>query len=71
MQGQYNPNALKCQRLRESIGKDIIIEADGGINSDTIAVCSEAGIDICVSGTGVFKADDASKAIAELKEKCK
>lgn len=45
----------------------VLIEADGGINDKTISQCAVAGIDICVSGTGVFKAEDASKAIAELK----
>lgn len=45
----------------------VLIEADGGINDKTISQCAVAGIDICVSGTGVFKAESASKAIAELK----
>lgn len=64
------PKVQEIKEYAKSIGKDIVIEADGGINGDTIAECSEAGIDICVSGTGVFKAADAAKAIEELKEKC-
>lgn len=51
-------------------GTTITIEADGGINSKTIAQCAAAGIDIAVSGTGVFKAQSAKAAIEQLKEIC-
>ena len=47
-------------------GLDITIEADGGIGEATIAQCAEAGVDVCVAGTAVFKAEDAAKAIEEL-----
>lgn len=49
-------------------GIDMIIEADGGIGEATIGQCADAGIDVCVAGTAVFKADDAEKAIAKLQE---
>lgn len=64
------PKVKEIKDYANKIGKDIIVEADGGINSQTIASCSKAGVDIAVSGTGVFKADDAAAAIAELKAKC-
>ncbi len=63
------PKAREIKQYAASFGHDILIEADGGINEQTIAQCAAAGIDICVSGTGVFKAEDAAKAIASLKEK--
>lgn len=63
------PKAREIKQYAASVGHDILIEADGGINEQTIAQCAAAGIDICVSGTGVFKAEDAAKAIASLKEK--
>ena len=63
------PKAREIKQYTASVGHDILIEADGGINEQTIAQCSAAGIDVCVSGTGVFKAEDAAKAIASLKEK--
>ena len=58
--------AIKEEAKRR--GLDILIEADGGIGSATIAQCAEAGIDVCVAGTAVFKAEDAAKAIAELQK---
>lgn len=45
---------------------EILIEADGGIGKDTIEQASDAGIDVCVAGTAVFKAPDAQKAISYL-----
>lgn len=60
----------KVEKLRDEInrrGLSTLIEADGGINTDTVAVCAKAGVDISVSGTGIFKAPDAAEAIAELK----
>ena len=52
----------ECKRR----GIDLLIEADGGIGEATIAQAAEAGVDVCVAGTAVFKADDAAKAISEL-----
>ena len=53
----------ECRRR----GLSVLIEADGGISDKTVSQCADAGVDICVSGTGVFKAPDAAKAIAALK----
>ncbi len=64
------PKVGELKKYADEIGKDILIEADGGINTHTIQQCSDAGIDICVSGTGVFKADDAKAAIEKLKKLC-
>ena len=44
----------ECKRR----GIDILIEADGGIGETTIEQAANAGIDICVAGTAVFKAED-------------
>ena len=48
-------------------GLDVLIEADGGISEKTIAAAAKAGVDISVSGTGVFKATDTAAAIKALK----
>ena len=61
------PKVAEIKAEAEKQGTEIVIEADGGINDKTIAQCAKAGIDICVSGTGVFKAEDPKQAIAELK----
>ncbi len=56
----------ECQKR----GIDLLVEADGGIGEGTIAQAAEAGVDVCVAGTAVFKADDAAKAIEKLKSLC-
>ena len=60
----------KVEFLRREIaarGLDTLIEVDGGIAQDTIAVAAAAGVDICVAGTAVFGAPDAKEAIDRLK----
>lgn len=52
----------ECKRR----GIDMLIEADGGIGDATIEQAANAGIDVCVAGTAVFKADNAAQAIAKL-----
>ena len=52
-------------------GLDLLVEADGGIGEGTIAQAAAAGVDVCVAGTAVFKADDAAQAIEKLKSLCK
>lgn len=47
-------------------GIEMLIEADGGIGEATIEQAANAGIDVCVAGTAVFKADNANDAIAKL-----
>ena len=57
--------AIKDEAKRQ--GTDIVIEADGGINFDTAQDAADAGIDVAVSGTGVFKAQDPAQAIKALR----
>ena len=54
----------ECQRRGLN---NILIEADGGIGRDTIEQASEAGVDVCVAGTAVFRAADPAKAIELFK----
>lgn len=44
------------------------IEVDGGINGETGALCRNAGADVLVSGSYIFKANDRKYAIKSLKE---
>ena len=60
------PKATAVRKEAEKQHTSVMIEADGGINEKTIAQCAEYGIDICVSGTGVFKAEDPKQAIEYL-----
>lgn len=65
------PRVGEIRREAEKVNPDLLIEVDGGINAQTITQAYEAGVDICVAGTAVFKAEDSAKAIEELKNLCK
>jgi ribulose-phosphate 3-epimerase len=44
------------------------IEIDGGIKIDNARLAIEAGVDILVSGTGIFGADDPAAAARKIRE---
>jgi ribulose-phosphate 3-epimerase len=50
----------KVRKIREyanSIGKELDIQVDGGINDSTIKIAYDAGANVFVLGTGFFKAE--------------
>ena len=60
----------KVKRLRKMITEhatSTLIEVDGGVQSETAPRLVEAGVDVLVSGSYVFKAKDPHAIIAELK----
>ena len=62
------PKVREIKKECERRGLDnILIEADGGIGRDTIEQAAEAGVDVCVAGTAVFRAADPAKAIELFK----
>lgn len=64
----------KVKEIREEANKvnsELLIEVDGGIGEATIKQAYDAGVDVCVAGTAVFKAESATEAINNLKALCK
>lgn len=55
----------KIRKIKERC-PNLLVEVDGGVNRETIHICKEAGADICVAGTAVFKAEDPAAEIAYL-----
>ncbi len=51
----------------DSLGANIEIEIDGGINFDTVKLAKNAGVNIVVAGNTVFSAEDKKFAIEKLK----
>lgn len=43
------------------------IEIDGGVKIDNAHLAGEAGVDILVSGTGIFGADDPAAAVRDIR----
>ena len=60
----------KVKALREIVDKEglaVNIQVDGGIDKNTIGTAAEAGANIFVAGSALFKQDDYDKAVAELR----
>ncbi|MEA1920798.1 MAG: ribulose-phosphate 3-epimerase [Campylobacterota bacterium] len=52
--------------LRDRINPDCLIEIDGGVNDKNIEMLKEAGVDVCVAGSYVFKHESFKEAIDSL-----
>lgn len=57
----------EVDEMRKKYNKDLIIEIDGGICVDNIKAAREAGVDIAVAGSAVYKNGEVMKNISELK----
>ena len=57
----------KVRALKEK-KPDLLIEVDGGINEQTVRTAALAGVDVCVAGTAVFRAQDMGRAIRGMKK---
>lgn len=60
-------STLKAEIIRQ--GLEIPIEVDGGVSSANAAALVEAGAEILVAGSAVFKADDPAEVIAQIRGK--
>ena len=69
-QGFISETLEKISALRrfcDENGYDIHIEVDGGIDANTAKLVKNAGADVLVSGSYLFKAENAEEAVESLK----
>jgi ribulose-phosphate 3-epimerase len=68
---KFIPNVVekikRLKALRDRINPDCLIEIDGGVTADNIEMLRDAGVDVCVAGSYVFKHDSYETAINNLK----
>lgn len=57
----------RLRKLIEASGSKALVEVDGGVNGITAPRLVEAGVDVLVSGSYIFKASDPQSAIVGLK----
>ena len=60
----------KIRKIRSRIdaaGLSTELEVDGGIKADNVARVAEAGADVFVSGSGIFKADSYAGRVSEFR----
>ena len=58
----------QVKEMRQVLGADFEIEIDGGITVENAHLAIEAGVDVIVAGSAVFKAQDPAAAINSFKE---
>ena len=57
---------LKAEIERQ--GLNIMIEVDGGVSTSNAKALAEAGAEILVAGSAVFKSEDPAAVIAEMRD---
>lgn len=50
---------------------DCLIEADGGIKLDNVADVYASGVDVVVSGSGIFASPDPAAMVGKMREACR
>ncbi len=56
--------------LNDAGNPGCLIEADGGIKLDNIAQAFASGVDVIVSGSGVFGTEDPAETLREMRRLC-
>lgn len=67
---QTLPKITALRGLIDREGLDCDIEVDGGIKVDNIRRVVDAGANVIVSGSGIFKTDDYAATIAAMRARC-
>lgn len=59
---------IELREIAEEINPNLLIEIDGGVDLSNCKKLSEAGADVLVAGSSVFKADNPTEVISKLKQ---
>ncbi|HEY5316874.1 MAG TPA: ribulose-phosphate 3-epimerase [Solirubrobacteraceae bacterium] len=63
----FIPSALaKLSELREMLPDRVALEVDGGVSLKTASQCAEAGANLLVAGSAIFKAPDPGEMYSQL-----
>ena len=62
------PKIAYYKKKREELGLDYVIEVDGGVGAANAYLVKDAGADLIVAGSAVFKAEDRTAVINAIKE---
>ena len=56
------PKARQLRQMIEASGRDIDLEVDGGVNTQTAKLCVDAGINVLIAGSSVYNPKFSVKA---------
>ena len=60
--------AVELSALKKEMGYSYIIEIDGGISLDNIQRVKDAGVEMAVAGSAVYKAEDVTERVRAFKQ---
>lgn len=63
------PKIRRTRELVKASGREVWIQVDGGVSESTIDQCVDAGADVFVAGSAVFRADDPDATVRSLRER--
>ena len=58
---------VKLRTLSERSDCDALLEVDGGVDLETVGPCAEAGAQLLVAGTAIFRHDDYTGTIGRMR----
>jgi ribulose-phosphate 3-epimerase len=61
------PKIRRTRALLDKHGLDLWIQIDGGVSTETIERCAEAGADVFVAGSAVYNADNPNTMVESLR----
>lgn len=68
---KFIPSAVRkvkeLAEIKRANGYDFVIEIDGGVTLDNAKMLAEAGVEMAVAGSAVFKADDVEETVRKFK----
>ena len=56
----------RAKEIKEKMGYKYLIQLDGGISPSNVALCKDAGMDVAVAGSSVFKAENPADAVKSM-----
>ena len=56
----------KVKELKDKSGYKYLIQLDGGVSPDNVQLCVEAGMEVAVAGSAVFKAPNPKQAVEQM-----
>jgi ribulose-phosphate 3-epimerase len=59
----------KAKKMIDHAGADVLIEADGGIGPGNIESLANAGVDVFVAGSAIFRSENMADTIRLMKER--
>ncbi len=61
------PKVQRARALLRDRDSSVWLQVDGGVDEETVVRCAEAGADVFVAGSAVYKADDPAGVVRRLR----